>query len=82
MKPLIQASSDEYEDDPGLLLTYFIISNVVVAIYLPSLLVLLYRIRFQVDLTAKVILFAFTLCFIIRAVVNTVCLDPHKCNDT
>lgn len=78
----VNFSIDSLKDDPELLLAYFIVSTVVISIFIPMELYLLCKIRFMIDMTAKIILLAFTLCFIIREVVNTVCLDPNKCNES
>lgn len=75
-------SIDSKKDDPRMLLVYFIVSTVVVSIFIPMELYLLCKIKFRIDMTAKIILLAFTLCFILREVVNTVCLDPEKCNES
>ena len=64
-----------------MLLLYFSISVGVFALYFILQIYVMYRVKMHFDFICKLLLITFTLCFLIRVIINTVCLNPAYCND-
>lgn len=73
-------STDIPDDDKqSLLFLFMIVSILILTLYLPLELLTLVKIRLRIDLTSKIILAAYTLCFLIRMSINVTCMDTGRC---
>lgn len=69
----LDPSSNEYKPHEWMSLTMLILTGCILAIYLPMAIIVVAKMRKFLDCSSKLILFAYTLAFILRFIKNAGC---------